>query len=96
MISAMELRDWRRLLLPRAAGRSGYFAFPEETTRGNRLLLLEDGREAYPAMLAAITAARETVHLETYILRADQAGRLFADALISRARHGVADRKSVV
>ncbi|TBR23822.1 cardiolipin synthase ClsB [bacterium] len=92
MISRMELRDWRRLLLPRAAGRAGYFAFPEETTRGNRLQLLEDGREAYPAMLAAIAAARETVHLETYILRADKAGRLFSDALIERARHGVAVR----
>lgn len=88
----MELRDWQRLLLPRAAGRAGYFAFPEETTRGNRLALLEDGREAYPAMLAAIAAAKETVHLETYILRDDKAGHLFADALCERARHGVSVR----
>lgn len=92
MIRTVELQDWRRLLLPRAAGRAGYFAFPEETTRGNRLALLEDGREAYPAMLAAIAAARETVHLETYIFRGDRAGRLFADALTERARHGVAVR----
>lgn len=92
MIRPMELRDWRRLLLPRAAGRAGYFAFPDETTRGNRLDLLEDGRQAYPAMLAAIAAARETVHLETYILRADRAGDRFAAALTERARHGIAVR----
>ena len=92
MISPMELQDWRRLLLPRAAVRAGYFAFPAETTRGNRLVLLNDGRQAYPAMLAAIRAARETVNFETYLLRADATGRAFADALMERARHGVAVR----
>ncbi|MDE2292829.1 MAG: cardiolipin synthase B, partial [Elusimicrobia bacterium] len=88
----MELRDWRRVLPPRAAGRGGYFADPDAATRGNRLRLLNDGREAYPAMLEAVAAARETVHLETYILSADRAGRRFADALIERSRQGVSVR----
>lgn len=92
MISPMELQDWRRLLIPRAAVRAGYFAFPAETTRGNRLELLNDGRQAYPAMLAAIRAARETVNFEAYLLRADATGRTFAEALMERARHGVAVR----
>ncbi len=88
----MELQDWRRLLLPRAAGRAGYFAYPDETTRGNKLQLLNDGREAYPAMLAAIRAARETVHLETYMLKADRTGQAFADAMVERSRRGVSVR----
>ncbi|MBI5595258.1 MAG: cardiolipin synthase ClsB [Elusimicrobia bacterium] len=88
----MELRDWRSLLLPRAAGRAGYFAFPAETTRGNSLQLLNDGAEAYPAMLEAIRSARETVHFEAYLLRADRIGWTFADALMERARSGIAVR----
>jgi len=54
--------------------------------------LLQDGREAYPAMLKAIEQARHTVHLETYILRADRTGRRFGEALAGAARRGVAVR----
>jgi cardiolipin synthase len=40
-------------------------------------------------MLAAIAAARSTICLETYILRADRTGDRFAEALSERARAGV-------
>ena len=55
----------------------------------NRVRLLRDGREAYPAMLAAIAAAREEILLEMYWIGADAAGRRFRDALCERARAGV-------
>ena len=56
---------------------------------GHALRLLRSGVEAYPAMLEAIALARRHVHLETYILRADETGRKFADALCERAAAGV-------
>ncbi len=55
----------------------------------NQVALLRDGYQAYPAMLAAIAAAQRTVCLETYILRDDETGRRFLDALGERARAGV-------
>jgi len=67
----------------------GYFAAPDEVTRGNGVSLLHDGKEAYPAMLAAIAAAKKTVHLETYILRADKTGWAFAEALAAKAKEAV-------
>ncbi len=55
----------------------------------NRVRLLCDAREAYPAMLAAIRSAREEVLLEMYWIGADVAGVRFRDALCERARAGV-------
>jgi cardiolipin synthase len=66
-----------------------YALWPTAFLPGHRVDLLRDGAETYPAMLEAIAGARATVHLETYILRADRAGRRFADALIERAVAGV-------
>jgi cardiolipin synthase len=51
--------------------------------------LLKDGRQTYPAMLEAIGAARRSICLETYILRDDQSGLIFLEALMERARAGV-------
>lgn len=56
---------------------------------GNRITLLRDAGENYPAWLEAIAAARRWIHFETYIIQSDQAGRMFADALAERARAGV-------
>jgi len=42
---------------------------------GNRLSLLESGREYFPALEAAFDEAREEIHLETYIYDDDVAGR---------------------
>ena len=57
---------------------------------GNRVRLLCDARENYPAWLAAIGGARRVVLFENYIIQNDAAGRRFADALIERAQAGVA------
>ena len=56
---------------------------------GNRIRLLKDAAENYPAWLAAIRAARHSIHVEMYIIHEDDQGRLFADALIEKARDGV-------
>jgi cardiolipin synthase A/B len=58
-------------------------------TTGNSVRLLQDGPQTYRAMLAAIAAARDHVHLETYILDDDEVGRQFAQALVERQRAGV-------
>jgi cardiolipin synthase len=56
---------------------------------GNRVELLRDAKENYPAWLAAIDAARDHIHFENYIIRDDDVGTMFADALIGRAQAGV-------
>ena len=56
---------------------------------GNKLELLQDGDAYFPAMLAAIRAARKTINFEAYILYSDNTGWAFRDALIERARAGV-------
>ncbi len=58
-------------------------------TTGNEVLLLQDGPATYRAMLAAIQAARDHIHLETYILDDDDVGQRFAQALIDKQRQGV-------
>jgi cardiolipin synthase len=59
---------------------------------GNRIDLLQDAAENYPAWLAAIDGARARVHFESYIIHDDAIGRQFADALAAKARSGVAVR----
>src|SRR5690349_14584240 len=59
---------------------------------GNQIRLLKNAGENYPAWLEAIARARTRVHFENYILADDEVGNQFADALIERARAGVAVR----
>ena len=56
---------------------------------GNTVRVLHNGEQAYTAMLASIRAARERVLLATYILKVDQTGRAFSDALAEAAARGV-------
>jgi cardiolipin synthase A/B len=56
---------------------------------GNQVRLLKDARENYPAWLDAIGAAKRHVHFENYIIYDDNAGQMFADALIAKAQEGV-------
>jgi cardiolipin synthase len=58
-------------------------------TGGNRVRLLRDGRENYPAWLQAIAAAQTSIHFETYIIHDDRTGQQFAAALQARAAAGV-------
>ncbi len=56
---------------------------------GNSFQILENGDEAYPAMLAAIASARKSVALLSYIFDSDEVCRHFADTLCEAARRGV-------
>ena len=56
---------------------------------GNRIRLLKDAAENYPAWLEAIAGATRSVHFESYIIHDDDVGERFARALIARARDGV-------
>src|SRR5262249_9583182 len=59
---------------------------------GNRVRLLRDVAENYPAWLDAIASARRTVHCEMYIIHDAEQGQIFAAALTKRAEEGVAVR----
>ena len=61
----------------------------EPLFKDNEVRLLMDGPETYAAMLAAIGAAKENVHLETYIFNEDVVGDRFADALLAKSAAGV-------
>ncbi len=69
-----------------------YSSWPQDLKPFNTAEPLRDGGETYPAMLAAIAGARESILLETYILCDDSVGNRFAKALIERAKAGVAVR----
>lgn len=71
---------------------SGTEAGPWFDVSGHRLRLLRDGREAFPAMLAAIAAAKREVLLEMYWIGTDAVGTRFREALVERARAGVTVR----
>lgn len=58
-------------------------------TTGNRVRLLQDGAATYRAMLEAIAAARDHIHMETYVLDDDEVGQRFAQALVDKQREGV-------
>lgn len=77
-----------RLIADRAFSRTAGAPLVE----GNQVRLLKDARENYPAWLDAIRAAQHHIHFESYIIHEDGTGRMFADALISKAREGVAVR----
>ena len=56
---------------------------------GNRVKVLYNGEQAYPAMLEAIRSATDSVYLCSYIFKADRTGRLFVKALAEAAERGV-------
>lgn len=62
---------------------------PAQASTGNRIRLLESGREFFPALLAAIRAAQRSIHLETYIFADEGAGREVLAALSEAVGRGV-------
>ena len=58
-------------------------------TEGNRVTVLRNGNEIFPAMLAAIEAAERSIDLMTYIFRTGDIARRVTAALAARARAGV-------
>jgi cardiolipin synthase len=56
---------------------------------GNRMKVLRNGDEIFPAMLDAIRGARKSVTLATFIYWSAEIGEQFAAALAERAKSGV-------
>jgi cardiolipin synthase A/B len=56
---------------------------------GNRITLLRDGAQYFPALVRAIDGAQREVWLETYIFADDATGRLIAASLSRAALRGV-------
>lgn len=54
-----------------------------------RVEALENGQTFYPAELAAISAAKETINLEAYIFQKGKVAQQFVEVLAERARAGV-------
>jgi cardiolipin synthase A/B len=59
---------------------------------GTAVEIFQSGDKAYPPMLDAITAAKVSVGLSSYIFRDDVWGGRFIDALVAAQRRGVAVR----
>jgi cardiolipin synthase len=74
-----------RALADRAFGRTA----GAQLVPGNRVRILKDAAENFPAWLEAIRAAERTVYFESYIIGDDRVGREFVQALAERARAGV-------
>lgn len=73
----------RRLL------RVGTAVTTSTVTANNRVQPLQNGEQAYPAMLEAIARATERVWLITYIFETNETGRAFIDALGDAHDRGV-------
>lgn len=56
---------------------------------GNKVMLLFDGPATMREMMAAVSAAKQTINLETYIFDQDPVGLQFADLLIQKRKEGV-------
>lgn len=63
-----------------------------DAVAGNRVHLLEEGDGAIDAVIAAIDAATDHVHILFYIWLSDESGRKMSEAVIRAARRGVACR----
>jgi cardiolipin synthase len=58
----------------------------------NRVKILTNGAQFYPAMRDAILQAKGSINLEAYIFHPGQAADMLIDAMVARARDGVAVR----
>lgn len=56
---------------------------------GNRVRLLENGEEFFPAVFEAVAAAEREVLIETFILFEDKVGLALHEAVLQAARRGV-------
>jgi cardiolipin synthase A/B len=56
---------------------------------GNRVALLRNGAEYFPALITAIESATRSIYVEAYIFADDASGRVVADALAAASERGV-------
>ncbi len=58
-------------------------------TTNNRITILNNGHEKFPALIKCLEEARDHIHMEYYIIRDDEMGRRIRDILARKAREGV-------
>jgi cardiolipin synthase len=63
---------------------------PPPIIGGNRIQVLRNGDEIFPAMLAAIRDAERTINFETFVYWSGEIAGSFANALAEQARAGLA------
>ena len=63
------------------------YTFPVRET--NAFELLVDGEDYFPAMLASITTAQQSILLEQYLVASSNIGKKFVQALIAAVQRGV-------
>ena len=56
---------------------------------GNKVTVLENGEQIFPAMLEGIRSARQTITFENFLFHEGEVTDAFAEALADRARAGV-------
>lgn len=78
-----------RLILRQLADRAFSRVAEASLVGGNRVVLLKNAAQNYPAWLGAIKAAKHHVHFEPFYIREDETGREFAEAMIAKAQQGV-------
>jgi len=61
----------------------------ERITRGNRLKFHDGGEDAYADLMALIDSAKRSIHIETYVLKADETGNAILERLIARSKEGI-------
>jgi cardiolipin synthase A/B len=59
---------------------------------GNDVALLVDGDRFYPELEQTIAAARDSIHVQSFIIARDATGRALVDQLATRAREGLVVR----
>jgi len=57
-------------------------------TQNNKVRLLNNGTEKYPALIQSIKEAKDHIHMEYYIIRNDEIGKTVRDLLAAKAREG--------
>lgn len=91
--SSKEVERWEKVARQHESFRGLAKLGKEVTGRnflvGNKVDPLVDGDEAYPAMLAEIAGAKESVNLLSYIFDSDRVGEQFLEALVEAKDRGV-------
>lgn len=73
------------MLLSKAIATSGQPGF----TKKNKVKLLVNSEQAFPEMLEAIEEAKNYIIFQFYLVRPDETGMIFLNALMKKAREGV-------
>lgn len=66
-----------------------YFQNQSLISTGNKVILLNNGEEKFPALFNALENARSHIHIEYYIFTSDDVGNRIADILINKHKEGV-------